>query len=980
MSVLSFRFMLPCFNGRIIPLLLLFVPSLSLSGQFKSIGVPEIWNIERSEYRGGTQNWNIVDDEQGNIYLANNNGILRFDGEDWELFPASNSSVVRSLAYGDDKKVYVGAYNEIGVLEKSERTGIRYYTLNHLIPEDAKNFDDVWNIYQTRFGVIFQSFESIFIYKNNVIQVIKPKERFGNSFYVNNNYYVVEAGVGLRILTDDTLRTVNDDLLFTRDEINSLISLNTNDLLVGTMNNGLYLLSDQILRRWDTEITYELIKSKLYCGSVHNGTYLFGTIKSGLFVVNDRGEILEHLSRSNGLQNNTILSLFVDRQNNVWLGLDIGIDFLKTSLPTSVINDNFNIASTYATATHKGRLYIGTNQGLFTKELGKLRSHINIKYDLVEGMEGQVWNLTVTDGQLLCGHHKGAYSIDGLQSRRLTDTRGVWNFKKIPGNENLLISGTYDGFITFAKDGDGLWQFRKKVEGFDVSSKDLIISGDNSLWMSHGYLGLYNIQLDESLDSVLFIKEYNASDSLPAELPYFLHESGDDFFISTNQGIYKFDEQTELFYKPEELNNFFADLELLYLLKEDSNRNIWYSARAGMGVFRLLENGTYTNISTPFLDLNSARVSPFDNIFIEDQENIYIGTQNGLVHYDPQIYKNYFDQMNVYINQVRISSKSEDSLWFCSGNALSDKQEIKDSFSIPHSWNNISFRFNSPDIENTGHIEYSYRLGNFDDIWSDWTSANSKEYTNLREGDYCFEVNARNIYNNISTIDKFCFIVEPPFSRSYKALIMYLFLLSVLVLTAVYLYMRRIEKIRLQEKNKQLSAFRKSEQTLEEQKLAAEKEIMQLKNERLQSDMNYKNKELATATYHIIQKNKFLNSLKQELSAMTMGTTNDTIVSELKRIIRKIDRDIQNEKNWEVFDRYFDEVHQEFHSRLKKIHQELTPGELRLCSYLRMNVSTKEIAPLMNISFRGVEISRYRLRKKLKLDRSVNITDYLMQI
>jgi len=969
-----------CLNRKIFLLLLFFIQAISLRGQFKSIGVPEIWNIERDEYRGGTQNWNIVDDEQGNIYVANNNGILRFDGEDWEIFPASNNSVVRSLAYGDDKKVYVGAYNEIGVLEKSERTGFRYYTLNHLIPEEAKNFDDVWNIYQTRYGVVFQSFESVFIYKDNAVQVFKPKERFGNSFYVNNDYYVVEIGVGLRVLKNDTLRTVNDDFLFTRDEITSLISFNANELLIGTMNNGLYILSDKKMRRWDTEITGELIKSKLYCGSVHNDTYLFGTIKSGLFVVNARGEILEHLSRSNGLQNNTVLSLFADRQNNVWLGLDIGIDFLKTSLPTSVINDNFNIASTYTTATHKGRLYIGTNQGLYTKELDKLRSHINIKYDLVEGMEGQVWNLTVTDGQLLCGHHNGAYSIEGLQSRKLTDARGIWNFKRIPGNENLLISGTYDGFITFAKDGNGRWQFRKKVKGFDVSSRDLIIRGDNSLWMSHGYLGLFHIQLNESLDSAIFVKVYNDSDNLPAELPYFLHESGGDFFISTNQGIYQFDVQSELFYKPDDLNKFFGDLELLYLLKEDFNRNKWYSARDGMGVFRLLEDGTYTNISTPFLDLNSARVSPFDNIFIQDQSNIYIGTQKGLVHYDPLIYKNYFEEMQVYINRVLISSKREDSLWFYSGNSHIDKRDLKDNFSLPHSWNNISFRFNSPDLENTGHIEYSYLLGNFDDNWSDWTTTNSKEYTNLHEGDYCFEVHARNIYNNISSIDKFCFSVEPPFSRSYKALIIYIFILSVIILTSVYFYFRRIEKIRLQEKNKQINAFRKTEQTLEEQKLAAEKEIMQLKNERLQSDMKYKNKELATATYHIIQQNKFLNSLKLELSGMIQGTKNDIIVSELKRIIRKIDRDIQNEKNWEVFDRYFDEVHQEFHSRLKKIHPELTPGELRLCSYLRMNVSTKEIAPLMNISFRGVEISRYRLRKKLKLDRSVNVTDYLMQI
>ncbi len=958
---------------------LLLVP-LSLYGQFKSIGVPEIRNIDRSEYRGGTQNWSIVDDEQGNIYVANNNGILRFDGEDWETFTSSNNSVVRSIAYGADKKLYVGAYNEIGVLERSDKTGIRYHTLNHLIPEDARNFDDVWNIYQTRFGVVFQSFEAIFIFKNNTIHVIKPEERFGNSFYVNNNYYVVETGVGLRMLADDTLQTVNDDLLFTQDEIHSLTPVNANDLLIGTMNNGLYILSDNKLHHWDTEISDELKKSKLYCGSYYNNTYLFGTIKSGLFVVDESGKILEHLSRSNGLQNNTVLSLFVDRQNNVWLGLDIGIDFLKSGLPTSVINDNYNIAATYATAIHNGRLYVGTNQGLFTKELDKLRSHVNIKYDLVKGMEGQVWNLTVTDGQLLCGHHSGAFAVDGLNSKKLTNTRGVWNFKKIPGNENLLLSGTYDGLITFEKDREGRWKFKKEVEGFDISSKDFIIRDDNWLWMSHGYLGLFHLQLNETLDSVVLIKEYRGSGNLPEKLPYNLHESGDDFFISTNQGIYQFNEQSQLFFQPEALNQFYGKLQLIYLLKEDFSGNIWYSATEGMGVFRLLEDGTYTNISTPLMELSNTRVSPFDNIFIQDPDNIYIGTQNGLVHYDPSIYKNYFEEMDVYINTVRISSKREDSLWFYSGNSHMVEREIKENFSLPHAWNNISFRFNSPDMENAGHIEYSFCLVNFDDGWSDWTTSNGKDYTNLHEGNYSFEVKARNIYNNISSVDKFSFSVEAPFFRSYKALIIYFFLLSGVILAFAYLYLQRIEKIRVHEKNKQLNAFRETEKTLEEQKLAAEKEVMQLKNEKLQSEMNHKNKELTTATYHIIQKNKFLNSLKQEISSLIHSAKNEPFIAELKRISRKIDRDIQNEKSWEVFDRYFDEVHQEFHSRLKKMHPELTPGELRLCSYLRMNVSTKEISPLMNISVRGVEISRYRLRKKLKLDQSANLVDYLMQI
>jgi len=980
MIVSSIKFDLLKKSRWICFIFLFLLPQLYLIGQFKPIGVPEIRNIIRSDYGGAPQNWSITDDEQGNIYVGNNSGIMRFDGEDWETFPVGNNSIVRSLAYGNDKKLYVGAYNEIGVLDKSDKEGIRYNSLNHLIPEYARNFDDIWNTCQTRFGVIFQSFEYIFIYTNDTIQVIEPGTRFGFSHYVNNNYYVVEKGIGLRILTNDSLLTVSDDPIFTQDEIHSLLPMESKTLLIGSQNKGLYTLSDGIVQVWDTEITRELRKNKLYCGFFNNENYLFGTIKSGIYVVNQDGNIQQHLSRSNGLQNNTILSLFIDHQNNIWLGLDNGIDYLKSSLPISYINDNFNIATTYATAIYRDRLYVGTNQGLYTKRLDNLKKHSDIKYELVEGTDGQVWNLSVLEGQLLCGHHKGAYLVDGTRSKRLTDTRGIWNFEKIPGHDDLLLSGTYDGLIILKKGEDGAWEFRNKIKDMDVSSKDLITLKDHILWMNHTYMGLFQIQLNETLDSVLWLKVFKGTNELPDDLPYTLHKSDNDFLISTSQGIYQYDRDEELFYRPENLNQFFGNLRLLYLLNEDSSGNIWYSAQQGLGVFRLLEDGTYTNITTPFLDLNNVRVSPFDNIYIQDSENIFIGTQKGLVHYDPSIYKNYFNDTELYINRIRISSKRKDSLWYSAGNQQMDEQLIKEKFSAPHTFNNISFRFNSTDLENAGNIEYSYRLVNFDENWSEWTSSNIKEYTNLSRGSYYFEVKAKNIYKNTSSVDQFHFMIEPPFYWTKIALILYFLLGTGLILTTIYFNLRRIDKVRSQEKNTQLKVFQQKEKVYEEQKMAVEKEVVHLKNEKLMADMDHKNKELATSTFHIIQKNKFLNALKQELSKLSQSAKSEFVEKELKKISRKIDRDIQHDKSWEVFDRYFDEVHQEFLKRLRELHPGLTPSELRLCAYLRMNISTKEIAPLMNISIRGVEISRYRLRKKLELDRNANLTEYIMQI
>jgi ligand-binding sensor domain-containing protein/DNA-binding CsgD family transcriptional regulator len=828
--------------------------------------------------------------------------------------------------------------------------------------------------------MIFQSFEYLFILRGDSIRVLQPEERFGYAYLLGEQLYIVEKGVGLRVLHEGGLETVSEDPIFTSDEIRALFLLEGGMILVGTLNEGLLRLTGGKLTEWETEISAELRQNKLYTARLYGERYYFGTIRNGLYICDLQGQVYQNLNRSNGLQNNTILSLHIDNQHNTWVGLDNGIDYLKTSLPISFINYYFNIETVYASIVHRDRLYVGTNQGLYTKRMDELGRVSDIKFELVRGTEGQVWNLAVHDDQLLCGHHNGAYLIEGNLSTRITQTRGIWNFHTIPGRKNLLISGTYDGLIILQKNQDGKWVFRNPIRGLDVSSKQLIVESDSTLWMSHGYLGLYHIKINASLDSLTSLKKYYQGAGLPDTLPYLLHQARGQTFISTPEEIYLYNTETGEFNHNLDLNQFYSDLDLIYLITEDTDGNIWYSSEQGMGVYRMLEDGTYSKITMPFLSLRGALVSPFDNIYIHHPVDVFIGTQNGLVHYDPTITKNYFSDIFVFIDEVAISTHETDSLWYFKGNKASGEADIAQAYSVPFQFNTLSFSFHCTDLENAGLVEYSYRLNNFDINWSEWNRSVAKEYTNLREGSYVFEVRARNIYGNISEPDRFYFSVDPPIYRTTTAYMLYLVSLISLTGLLLRMYVKRIERVRSQEETRHMNAFRQKEAVLQERRAAAENEVVQLKNEKLVSEMKYKNKELVNSTYHLIRKNKFLNSLKLELSSLSKSAKSDFVEKELRKISRKIDRDIHNDRNWEVFERYFDEVHQEFLNRLKERHPGLSPSELRLCAYLRMNISTKEIAPLMNISVRGVEISRYRLRKKLNLPHETNLSAYIMSI
>jgi DNA-binding CsgD family transcriptional regulator len=156
--------------------------------------------------------------------------------------------------------------------------------------------------------------------------------------------------------------------------------------------------------------------------------------------------------------------------------------------------------------------------------------------------------------------------------------------------------------------------------------------------------------------------------------------------------------------------------------------------------------------------------------------------------------------------------------------------------------------------------------------------------------------------------------------------------------------------------------------------------MQRIRNEALKLEMIHKEKELANSTMLIIKKNNILNKIQSDLQGVYSSMGNDAAKNSISNLIKRIDKEIDNEKQWKVFNMHIEQVYEELFKKLKDKYPDLTPRELSLCAYLRMNISSKEIATLMNISARGVEISRYRVRKKLRLDRDANLTEFMINL
>ncbi|HSV87625.1 MAG TPA: hypothetical protein VLH61_03195, partial [Bacteroidales bacterium] len=454
-----------------LPVILLFLLApFSLFSQIKGKGLPFIVNHPHSSYNAGTQNWGVTQCESGFMYFANNDGILEFDGTAWRVFPVTNASVVRSvLAVGDT--IYAGAFEEIGFLAPGDDGQLHWNSLNALIPPQYANFDEVWRIFQHKGRIIFQSFSYIFMLDNNIIRVIEPAGAFSFMHQVANRFFVVEQSGGLMELKNDSLWHVSSHPIFFRNEIMFMLPLPQQKLLIGTSNEGLFVLEGGAIRPWQSQVNTYLERHKLFSGIVLNdGSLAFGTVRDGLYVTDLQGRLLQHLNRFKGIQNNTILTLFQDRRENLWLGLDNGIDLVEIGSPISIFNHIFNIGSVYASILHENRVYVGTNQGLFVAPINAMQNqpNLDVGFTLIDGTEGQVWGLQVIDNTLFCGHNNGSFVIEGNTAIQISDIRGFWSFLQNPFNPSEILAGTYTGLVLLSKKGNQ-WVFDSQVEGFRES-------------------------------------------------------------------------------------------------------------------------------------------------------------------------------------------------------------------------------------------------------------------------------------------------------------------------------------------------------------------------------------------------------------------------------------------------------------------------------------------------------------------------------
>ncbi|UFH54932.1 two-component regulator propeller domain-containing protein [Spirosoma sp. KNUC1025] len=913
---------------------------------------PEIITYTRQNYGAYNQNWGVAQHPKNRfMYFANSRGLLEFDGNSWRVYELPRKQKVRSVAIDQAGRIYTGALGEFGYWLPNQHGELIYHSLTPLIQEKTFLNEEIWNILITPQGVLFQSFAFVYRYQQGKIKLLQPPATILFVHQVRNRLWLEVIGRGLYELKNDQYIPVQGSEFLGHETVNTVLPIGENDLLIGT-ERAIYRYDGKQFKPFSTQVNTFIQQNRLNRGTlIGPNLYAFGTLLNGVVIITADGQIQSHFTQKNGLQNSTVLSMCQDVDGNLWVGLDKGINLINMASSIRYFTDTEGEFGTlYDMARYGDTLYIGTNQGVYYKPL----LHREIPFRLISGTQGQVWDLTIIDNQLFCGHNKGTFRIKRAQASLLCAVTGGWVLRRLKQQPDYLIQGTYTSLCIYRKGVNGQWEFSHKVDGFSAPVRQLEEDDAGTIWVNKApNQGIQRLRLSADLRRVETSKPYNDAEFGSPALD--LYQMQHRILVASARGIRLFDPAASKFTTAVLAYPWLhTDVRKIFSLSDAD----WFLLHQD-GSLNWVQSGKRSAADVP---LKSGQwVDEYENIVALDSNYVAICRENGFALL-PRMELPRLVSKAVPKSIIRAVAVTDNP----AAKHVFDGITAPSELTFSHQQNNIGITFSTPYY--TRPVKYSYWLENSTRGWSPYSVTHQKEFSSLPAGQYVFHLKS-NLNAQESTLT---FIIQPPWYWTTWSKILYMLLLGALFWIVYQLHLRRVAI-------QQNRIRKRMEEKLRHQEERSQREIILLQKEQLEQGLIQKSEELANSTMSLIQKNELLIQLKEELDRIKLRSGNRLSTDDFQRINNLIDTNISSEQDWKLFEANFNNVHEQFLKHLIEQYPDLSQGDLKLAAYLRMNLSTKEIAHLLNITPRSVELKRYRLRKKINLNADMNLSEFMMK-
>ena len=903
---------------------------------FSQQTTPFFKSYTKNDYQGENSNWDISQDSCGTIYTANNYKLLEFNGDEWKKYSLSKDVVIRSTEVINDT-LYTGAYQEFGYWTHDEKNELIYTSLSSKLKSGFFKNDEIWKIFPYKENIVFQSFKGIYMLNNRTKQVSKiafPEVSAIFTYEFNDQIYLTTKNAGVFKLKDGVFEFETWSLPLQNYTLQSLVAYK-GGVLLGTQLNGIYYVKNGEITEWipkDSEIINGIEINNL---SWIDNKLCIGTINNGLLIVNAEKELLYTINTTNGLLNNTILSQFEDKNGNLWLGLDNGLACVFLSSPLYMFTDKSGQLGTLYAVEHgndKYTEYLGSNHGVFIKNQNGLQ--------FLENSNGQVWNLNRIDDEIICGHNNGTFQIKNKIFKPISDLSGGVRFITTE-EENTYLQANYTGLSEFKKTNDS-WE----IDSYDKVKfriNEVAIDENGNYWVNSPHNGVSHYKFkNNSLQLERFYDENEVKH---------IFQLKNVVYLTSKNKILKYDIINDTIIQDQLLTDKLFPFEDVMAFQDK---------------FIVTKNGSNVNI----LDITSSKTLKLsakitENKLVQDfdyakaiNDSIYLFLDDGYLLAD------------MSSHEIEVQENTSPSISSLSING--ELKKIDSLYEIPYKKNSINISLTNYKPANYIQHQYKYKLVGYDKSWNTLDD-NKLNFENLPRGDY--ELLVKNISGNReSKTLHYQFIILPPWYFSNQAIIGYI-ILAILSFYLVNLYNKK--RYNRKQKRFERELAYKNELELKEEKLENNKRLAELEKKQLKDQLDSKRRELATYAASMAKKEEILNQLESEINK-------EEIKNEHSKLYDRLNKFKENQSHsaddWKLFERNFNEVHDDFFKKLQEQFPELTPKDLKLCAYLKMNLSSKEIAPLIGITYRSVELHRYRLRKKLDLDKKENLVKFLLSI
>lgn len=724
-------------------------------------GIPLVENYKTHHYKGEPQNWGIIKDNRGLLMVANNSGLLTYDGNSWKLHDETFNYFVSAITNIRDT-IYVGSENDIGILSSDSIGEISFLSLKNQIPDSLQEFGIVRDIFSWNGHVVFHSDQMIGIVAGNNPVFFPSENRIKKVFNYRGNLYVSFEESGFFRFDNGKLMQVPGSHFFEKNKPVAVV-MYENDHYFLSEKGGLYHLTlnkfgyEIRIREHDFPLKAVLGGRKIErCDEIKAGLFSINFEEGGLVITKGFREIEATITHESGLQDEIVHGQFMDDFGTLWLALNNGISRVHLGYPLRLFDERNGLEGTVESITSFNEaIYAATNSGIY-KKLPEKRN-----FEIVAPL--QAWDFATiqleNESKLLVATNNEIQEISPKDNLELILPCYPWMVQQSTLNPNLVYVGLDPGIASLYWNGKA-WETSQEDYQMEEQINNLtefegrVYYGTRSKGFFEGDLPKW---YSDSADFGQIIP--HESNELYNTGPIYTASFLGDMLFGTTAGIrspmWSFDVDTTFGTRNSKphihrLQAHPIKQELWAALYTSSNT--WQ-----IGFFDSLKNWNYRFFNPVAQDMVHSFLQMKDG-------KVWLGGPSGVFESDLRTDFNIETPFNTLIRSVIVN---EDSLIF-SGNWINEKgvfslnQPKSDIPEFHYTSDGIRFEFGALSMGEKEDMKYSYWLEGNDDKWSKWNLDHKKEYTNLPPGNYTFKVKALNIFETESSVAEYRFVILKP--------------------------------------------------------------------------------------------------------------------------------------------------------------------------------------------------------------------------